>query len=135
MRRRDVIFFLGGLASVWPGVALDQKSGMRRVGVLMSVSAEDQNGRDRVTAFRDALRGRGWIEGLNVMFDFRWAEEQEFPRQRKLLRQYVDELVAFAPDVILAGSGLAMEALHEKNRTVPVVFTATINPLAYVKIP
>src|SRR5262245_42904622 len=133
MRRRDVIVFFGGLASTWPGIARAQKSGMRRIGVLMSVSAEDQNGRNRIATFRNALRERGWTEGLDVRIDFRWAEEQELPRQRERLRQYVAELVALAPDVILAGSGLAMEALHEKNRTVPVVFTATINPLAYVK--
>jgi putative ABC transport system substrate-binding protein len=68
-----------------------------------------------------------------MTIDFRWAEVQELPRQREMLRQYATELVALAPDVILAGSGLAMEALHQVNRTVPVVFTATINPLAYVK--
>jgi putative ABC transport system substrate-binding protein len=133
MRRRDVILFLGGLATAGVTVARAQKSRMRRIGVLMSVSAEDQNGRDRVATFRNALRERGWTEGLDVTIDLRWAEEQELPRQRSLLRQYVAQLVALAPDVILAGSGLAMEALHEKNRTVPVVFTATINPLPYVK--
>jgi len=133
MRRRDVIFFLGGLASAWPTVARAQKSGMRRIGVLMAVSAEDQNGRDRVATFLQGLRERGWKEDVNVTIDFRWAEVQELPRQREMLRQYATELVALAPDVILAGSGLAMEALHQVNRTVPVVFTATINPLAYVK--
>jgi putative ABC transport system substrate-binding protein len=133
MRRRDVIFFLGGLASAWPTVARAQKSGMRRIGVLMAVSAEDENGRDRVATFLQGLRERGWKEDVNMTIDFRWAEVQELPRQREMLRQYATELVALAPDVILAGSGLAMEALHQVNRTVPVVFTATINPLAYVK--
>jgi putative tryptophan/tyrosine transport system substrate-binding protein len=133
MRRRDVIFFLGGLASAWPTVARAQKSGMRRIGVVMAVSAEDENGRDRVATFLQGLRERGWKEDVNMTIDFRWAEVQELPRQREMLRQYATELVALAPDVILAGSGLAMEALHQVNRTVPVVFTATINPLAYVK--
>jgi putative ABC transport system substrate-binding protein len=133
MRRRDVIFFLGGLPSAWPAVARAQKTGMRHIGVLMAVPAEDQNGRDRVAAFRHALQERGWTEGLNVRIDFRWADNRELLRQRELLHQYAAELVALAPDVILAGSGLAMEALHQATRTVPVVFTATINPLAYVK--
>jgi putative ABC transport system substrate-binding protein len=133
MRRRDVIVFLGGLASAWPAVARAQKTGIRRIGVLMAVPAEDQNGRDRIAAFRHALQERGWTEGLNVRIDFRWADNRELVRQRELLHQYAAELVALTPDVILAGSGLAMEALHQATRTVPVVFTATINPLAYVK--
>jgi putative ABC transport system substrate-binding protein len=126
MRRRDVIVFLGGIASVWPAAARAQKSGMRRIGVLMAVPAEDQNGRDRVTVFRQALRERGWTEGLDVRIEFRWAEDRE------RLRQYAAELVALAPDVILAGGGLAMEALQPATRTVPIVFTATVNPLRYV---
>jgi putative ABC transport system substrate-binding protein len=133
MRRRDVIFVFGGIASGWPVVARAQKSGMRRIGVLMAVSAEDENGRDRVATFLQALREKGWKEGVNVTIDFRWAEVQELPRQREMLREYAVELVALEPDVILAGSGLAMEALHQTTRKVPVVFTATINPLAYVK--
>src|SRR5215510_1237971 len=115
MRRRDVIVFFGGIASAWPAVAYAQKPAMRRIGVLMSMSAEDQNGRERVVTFRHALQERGWTEGINVTFDFRWAENQDLARQRELLRQYATELVALTPDVILAGSGLAMEALHKVN--------------------
>jgi putative ABC transport system substrate-binding protein len=133
MRRRDIIYLLGGLASAWPAVARAQKTEMRRIGVLMAVPAEDQNGRDRIAAFRHALQERGWTEGLNVRIDFRWADNRDLVRQRELLHQYAAELVALVPDVVLAGSGLAMEAMHQTTRTVPVVFTATINPLAYVK--
>jgi putative tryptophan/tyrosine transport system substrate-binding protein len=133
MRRRDVIFLLGGLAPAWPAVARAEKSAIRRVGVLMAVPSEDQNGRNRIDAFLGALQKRGWTEGLNVRFDFRWTESRELLRERELLRQYAAELVALKPDVILAGSGLAMEALHETTRIVPVVFAATINPLAYAK--
>jgi putative tryptophan/tyrosine transport system substrate-binding protein len=99
----------------------------------MAVPSEDQNGRNRIDAFLGALQKRGWTEGLNVRFDFRWTESRELLRERELLRQYAAELVALKPDVILAGSGLAMEALHETTRIVPVVFAATINPLAYAK--
>jgi putative ABC transport system substrate-binding protein len=101
--------------------------------VLMTVSAEDQNGRNRIAAFLHALRERGWIENRNVRIDFRWSDDRELVRQREVLRRYAPELVSLAPDVILAGSGLAMEVLHEVNRTVPVIFTATNDPLPYVK--
>src|SRR3977135_1078329 len=108
MRRRDVIVFFGGIASAWPVDARAQKSGMRRIGVLMSVSAAHPNGRVRVATFLHALRERGWAVGNNVTIDFRWAADRELPRQRELLRQYAAELAALRPDVILAGSGLAM---------------------------
>jgi putative tryptophan/tyrosine transport system substrate-binding protein len=129
MRRRDAIVFLGGLVSAWPAVARAQRNGKRRIGVLMAVSAEDQNGHDRVDTFLHALQERGWKEGINVTIDFRWTEDRE------LLRQYAAELVALAPDVILAGSGLATDALYQTTRTVPIVFTATNNPVrfGYVK--
>jgi putative ABC transport system substrate-binding protein len=132
MRRRDLILFLGGLAAAWPAAARAQKSGMRRIGVLMTVPAEDQNGRDRITVFRQALRERGWTEGLNIRIDFRWADDQRWADDREHLRQYAAELVALAPDVILAGSGLAMQVLQQTTRTVPIIFTATVNPGAYV---
>lgn len=125
MRRRDAILLLGGFASAWPAVARAQKNGIRGIGVLMAVPVEDQNGRDRIGAFRHALQQRGWAEGVNVRIDFRWAEDRE------LLRQYATELIALEPDVILAGSGLAMQTLHQVTRSVPIVFTATNNPVGF----
>src|SRR5262245_54162089 len=122
MRRRDLILFLGGLAAAWPAVAHAQRTEIRRIGVLMTVAAESQSGRDRVTGFLQALRERGWTEGLNVKIDFRWTDNPE------LLRQYAAELVALAPDVILA-SGLALAPLQQATRTVPIVFTGTANPV------
>lgn len=125
MRRRDAIVFLGGLVSAWPAVACAQKPGMRRIGVLMAVSAEDQNGHDRVTTFLHALQERGWTERTNVTIEFRWTKDRE------LLRQYAAELVALAPDVILAGNGLATDALYQLTHTIPIVFTATNNPVGF----
>src|SRR5262245_22834707 len=100
MRRRDVIVGLGGGALAWAAVARAQESKSRRVGVLMALPAEDPNGRDRVSVFRQALRERGWTEGVNLKIDFRWSDN------RALIPRYAAELVALAPDVILAGSGL-----------------------------
>jgi len=129
VRRRDVIVFLGGIASAWPAVVRGQKSEMRRIGVLMALPAEDQSGRDRVAVFRQVLRERGWTEGLNVRIDVRWTDDLE------LLRQYAAELVALAPDAILAGNGFALEALRQATRTVPIVFTATSNPVGFGYVP
>jgi putative tryptophan/tyrosine transport system substrate-binding protein len=127
MRRRDAIVLFGGIAAAWPFVARAEKIEVRRIGVLMTVPAEDQNGHERIAVFLDRLQERGWTEGRNVRIEFRWADDRE------LIRRYAAELVALSPDVILAGSGLAMQMLHEVNRTVPVIFAATVNPLPYVK--
>jgi putative ABC transport system substrate-binding protein len=125
MRRRDLIVLLGGVALAWPAVARAQKPQMRCLGVLMAVSAEDENGRERIAVFHQALRERGWTEGLNLKIDHRWTDDPN------VLRQHAAELVALAPDVILAGSGLAMRALQPLTRTIPIVFTATLNPVGF----
>src|SRR5256885_2119091 len=126
MRRRDFIALLGGSASTWPGVARAQKSdGMRRIGVLMPIAAEDPEGRARDAVFRQALEDRGWRDGHNVTMQVRWGAGD-----RELFQKYAAELVASAPDVILAGGGLVMPALRQATRTVPIVFTATIDPVS-----
>jgi putative ABC transport system substrate-binding protein len=126
MRRRDFIAFLGGTACAWPAAARAQKSnGMRRIGVLMSLAAEDPQGQEHFAAFRQALQKRGWTEGGNVRFDPRWAAGDP-----KLGGKYAAELVALAPDVILAGSGLVVAPLRQATRTVPIVFAGAIDPVS-----
>ena len=127
IRRREFITLLGG-AAAWPLAARAQQGDrVRRIGVLMTVPADDQNGRDRVAAFRQALQAHGWMEGRNVRIDIRAAGD------RKVIDQYAAELIALAPDVILAGSGLATEVLQQATRTVPIVFASTVDPARYVK--
>jgi len=93
--------------------------------VLMPIPAEDQNVRDRLAAFRQALQAHGWMEGLNVRIDTRATGDRE------VLHQYAAELVALAPDVILAGNGLATAVLKQATRTVPIVFASTNNPVGF----
>jgi putative tryptophan/tyrosine transport system substrate-binding protein len=127
MRRRDFIIFFGGFASAWPAVVRAQKLGdVRRIGVLMNLAADDPQGQERAAAFRQALKDRGWSEGRNVSIDVRWAAGD-----RVRAREYAAELVALAPDVILAGSGLVVRPLQEATRTVPIpiVFTAANDPV------
>jgi putative ABC transport system substrate-binding protein len=126
MHRRDFMSLLGSLACALPTDSRAQKSdGVRRVGVIMPLAAADPQGRERDAAFRKALAERGWIEGRNVRFDFRWTGGDP-----ELLRKYASELVALAPDAIMAGGGPVVGALQRTTRTVPIVFTMAIDPVA-----
>jgi ABC-type uncharacterized transport system substrate-binding protein len=122
MRRRDFITLVGG-AAAWPLTARAQQPG-RRIGVLMPVAADDPEGQDRVAAFLQGLQQLGWTDGRNVRIDYRWAAGDA-----ERIRSYAAELVALAPDVILAGGGAVVPSLLQATRTVPIVFTQTPDPV------
>src|SRR5262249_21321330 len=98
MRRREFIALLSGAAAAWPLAARAQQTErVRRIGVLMNVAAADPEGQAQVAAFLQALQQLGWSESHNVRIDTRWGEN-DVERDRR----YATELLAFAPDVILA---------------------------------
>src|SRR5262245_3170527 len=124
MRRRDFITLLGG-AATWPVSAhAQQGERMRRVGVLMIRAADDPDGQARIDAMRQRLQELGWIEGRNVQIDTRWPAFG-FEEYRK----YAAELMAVAPDVILAAATPSVLALQQVSRTVPIVFTIVVDPV------
>jgi putative ABC transport system substrate-binding protein len=124
MRRRQFIALLGG-AAAWPLAArAQQPEQTRRIGVLMSLAADDKEGQARVDAFAQGLRELGWIDGRNVQIDIRWAAGGDRIRQR-----YAAELVALSPDVIMASGGSVVGPLLQATRTVPIVFTQTPDPI------
>src|SRR5215204_2630080 len=102
MRRREFLGVLGGAAAVWPLPARGQQSErMRRVGVLLPATADDAEFQARVGAFLQALALLGWTIGRNVRIDTRWTTTNAAE-----IRRHAAELVALAPDVILAhGAG------------------------------
>jgi putative ABC transport system substrate-binding protein len=125
MRRREFITLLGGAAAAWPLTARAQQGErMRRIGVLINFASDDVEGQARLTAFREGLRQLGWTEGGNVRIDTRWAAGDP-----DRYRQYVAELLALAPDVILAISSAALASLLQATRTVPIVFTTVADPV------
>ena len=125
MRRREFITLLSsGAVSAWPFAARAQQAErQRRIGVLINFRTSDPEGRARVTAFRQTLRELGWIDGDNVRLDARWAGDDA-----ELYRRYAEELVALAPDVILAGSSPSVAALQRATRSVPIVFAFVVDP-------
>src|SRR4051794_27472842 len=125
MNRREVLTVLGGAAAGWPFAAsAQQPMRMRRIGVLMSLTADDPEGQVRLTAFLQGLQQLGWTDGRNVRIDTRWGAGDA-----DRSRGYAAELVALAPDVILASGTSTMGPLLRATRTVPIVFTQVTDPV------
>jgi ABC-type uncharacterized transport system substrate-binding protein len=124
--RREVITLIGGTAVAWPlATRAQQTARMRRIGVLTPFPADDAEGHARLTAFAQALQQLGWTVGQNVHIDYRWG-----PGNAATMRRYATELVALAPDVVLASTSAAVPALLEASRIVPIVFAGVADPVA-----
>src|SRR5215813_9440181 len=124
MKRREFITLLGGAAAAGPLTARAQQGErMRRIGVLMPADADNPDNQARLAAFLQGLQQFGWAVGRNLRIDLRWAAG-EVDRNR----QYAEELVGLAPDVILAAAS-GVSALKQATRTVPIVFTIVADPV------
>jgi putative ABC transport system substrate-binding protein len=122
--RRKFITVVGG-AAVWPLAGHgEQPERICRVGVLLLWPENDPMARASVTAFAQALARFGWIEGKNIRIDYRFAAGDP-----NLFKIYAAELVGLMPDVLLAGASLAIAALREQSRTIPIVFVNVSDPL------
>jgi putative tryptophan/tyrosine transport system substrate-binding protein len=126
VERREFITLLGGAAAAaWPLAGRAQQSErMRRIGVLMTTAAADPAGQARLTAFRMELETLGWTDGRNIHVHSLWGAAHPDD-----LRKYAAELVAFAPDVILATGSYAVEPLLQATRSIPIVFVTVIDPV------
>jgi putative tryptophan/tyrosine transport system substrate-binding protein len=124
--RRKFLATLGGAAVLWPFAARSQQPAerMRRIGVLMNIAADDPQARARIEAFLQGLQPLGWTVGRNLQVDARWAAADA-----GLFRRYATELVTTAPDVILASTTAAVAPLRQATRTIPIVFTITVDPV------
>ena len=122
--RRQFVSALGGGMIAWPLAARAQQGErMRRIGVLLPVAADDPDPQAFYAAFVQRLQQLGWTDGRNVRIDPRWGAGNAADS-----RKYATELVALAPDVILA-VGVSVEPLLEATRTVPIVFTIVPDPV------
>jgi putative ABC transport system substrate-binding protein len=124
MRRREFITLLGG-AAAWPVAGRTQQTDrMRHIGVLMSTAADDPESRARVRALLQGLQELGWIDGRNIRLEYRWGEGLT-----DRIRDYAVELVALAPDVIVANGSPAMGPLQRTTTSLPIVFVNVIDPV------
>src|SRR5829696_8196557 len=123
MRRREVIAGLAGAAVASPRSASAQQSErVRRIGVLMNLASDDPEAQARIAAFRQELQQLGWTEGRDVRIDYRWAGDAGH------FHRYAEELLAFAPDVVLASATPSVQALRQLSRTMPIVFANGYQP-------
>ncbi len=123
LHRRRFIGLLGSATAAWPLAARGQER-MRRLGALMVASESDAEGQTRARVLRQSLQELGWIEGRNIHIDYRWGAGDPARAQAG-----VAELVALAPDVILAHGTPASVALKKATRSIPVVFVVVTDPV------
>src|SRR5262245_52414613 len=111
LKRREFITLLGG-AAAWPLAAgAQQGDRVRRIGVLMPAAADDRDAQDRLAAFLQGLQQSGWSVGRNVRIEYSWSSSDV-----DSVRKSAADLVALAPDVILANGSAAMGPLLRVTR-------------------
>jgi len=125
MRRREFIVLLGSSAAAWPfATHAQQAGGMRRIGVLTGVSADDSENKASHTAFEQALQQLGWTQGRNVRIDYRFGGGDA-----AIIRRQAEELVALAPDVIVSTGSSSTGQILRATHTVPIVFVIVPDPV------
>jgi len=124
VRRREFIKLAGGVAA-WPLTARAQeRERLRRIAWLVGTAKDVPGARDRDTAFLEAFEQLGWTNGRNVQIDIRWAAGNADD-----IRKYAVELVALAPDVILATGGAGAAVMLKATQTIPIVFAVVPDPM------
>jgi putative tryptophan/tyrosine transport system substrate-binding protein len=125
VNRRAFIALIGTTAA-WPLAARAQQAEqVRRLGVLVVTAEDDTESKARIGAFLQGLQELGWSDGRNVRIDIRWGAADA-----ERMRKHAAELVALAPDVILAAGGTpTVSALQQITRTVPIVFVGVADPV------
>jgi ABC-type uncharacterized transport system substrate-binding protein len=124
MRRRAFILGIAGAAARPLAARAQQPNGMRRIGVLTNLAESDPEAQARIAAFLQGLQHLGWIEGRNMRIEHRWGAGEA-----DRIRRYATELVALAPDVIMATGSPAVTALQQAPGIVPIVFVQVTDPI------
>ena len=123
LKRREFITLLGG-AAAWPIAARGQQAAMPAIGVLYGVSADEWA--DRMAAFRHGLGETGFVDGRNVVIEYRWAGGQ-FDRMGWMAADLIERRVAV---ILMGGNSAAVRSMLESTRNTPIVFTTGTDPVA-----
>ena len=103
---------------------LNNRTGVRRIAVLMGLAESDPQYQRYVSAFTQGLRDLGWVEGRNVRIDYR-AAGGDYSRAQALAK----ELRALKPDLIVPHTDMSVEAFRGETRSIPMVFVSTADPV------
>src|SRR5262249_48874663 len=122
MRRRDFITLLGGTAAIWPIASRAQQSAMAVIGFLSTTFSDDSA--ERLRVFRQSLKENGYVEGENVAFEYRWAENQP-DRLAELAADLVRRRVAL---IVTSGGPASAFAAKAATATIPIVFVVNEDP-------
>src|ERR1700744_2940469 len=128
MRRREFTALIGG-AVAWPMTAYAQQTQrIPHVGVLVGLasSANDPVAVESLRPFKEEMQKAGWIEGNNIRLNYRFGGGD-----LAKITSSADELVALSPDLIYAQGLPAARAVHQKTRTIPVVFAQVADPVGF----
>ena len=125
MKRRDFIkAFVASAAAILPSGARAQPERIRRLGIILPAAADDPEHQAWLGAFLQALAQSGWIIGRNLRIDIHWATADAAN-----IRKHTTELVALAPDVVLAAGASTVGPMLQVTRTIPVVFPTAVDPV------
>jgi putative ABC transport system substrate-binding protein len=124
MRRREFFKVLGG-ATAWPLAAHAQTPAgkVARIGVLMDSDEQLPESQSRILALREALQQLGWTDGRNARIEVRWAASID------RVRDLTAEMVALAPDIIVANGTPFVHELKAATRSIPIVFVLSNDPV------
>src|ERR1700752_4148091 len=123
MKRRGVIWLVGGRAAFWPCVTRSQQAAYPVIGFLSPASSSAHAA--YVSGFRRGLSESGYVDGQNVTIDFRWAEDQ-FDRLPVLAAQLVEQRVS---EIVASASSAAALAAKASTPTIPIVFVIGADPV------
>jgi putative ABC transport system substrate-binding protein len=129
MRRREFISLLGGAAAAWPIAArAEQAHPTRHIGVFLGLaaSANDPGAGEIVRPFKAAMQEAGWIDGKNIRLDYRFGGGDITK-----INTAAAELVVLAPELIYATGLPPVQALRQKTRTIPIVFSLVADPVGF----
>jgi putative ABC transport system substrate-binding protein len=138
MKRREFVGLVRSAAAAWPLPARAQISDrIRRISALVPLDVNDPLSKARIGAFKQGLQQLGWADGRNIGLEIRWAAANALDdglshmrsAYAERFRKYAAELVALAPDVVLAHSSPAVAALQQETRTIPIVFVGVVDPV------
>jgi putative tryptophan/tyrosine transport system substrate-binding protein len=123
MKRGEFVSLIG-VAAAWPIAARAQRSGaMRRITVVGALASDDVDAVKRSAAFEQALTASGWTKGGTIAIDYHWIDSDSLAQKTAV------EVVALAPDVLLASSNFVIAALSKATSTIPIVMVQVIDPV------